>query len=576
MTTSLSSNTSATTLYPPQDPGQLSERKVGLDGIPNDIHYLIASELMECSPSAVQALGQSSKTLRQATLPLVFRHLVLKRSTKGSQTYEAYQALVEAFREHGNNEIAHHVRSLVVKNDLPEEDLMLVLDKISECGTLSKLSWETTAHISPSVLDKLHATWPDLELSVCVLNRAKAPIVLHRQMDTKLLSSPLLKKLTYNVYHEGASPEKPARSEWPKLTHALVSGGNVRALKIDSQPDRNRHRGDHVLKYTEPIRMMRLDITPGIRLPALEEFAFRGEGSWGPPPYLWDAEHCQLLREAMDMSRLRKLDFGSVMPVAFFSTFTGLLPELKALRFGIVPDGSINVTTRFIKSLKSLESLDIGRAQSAIDLLWPAIMKHKGSLKELILRPTTAGYCQPQYIDLERLQTLSIQFPMLERLGWDAPCKVEGNIIKLYRKTLGRPEHHVDPKHFAIVRSMNLKKLDLFLHLPDHATVYSEQLEQDAMGSIEAPPLDIDGSRAAAIGIMETISKAQERPLEKLTLHFARTGRSDRCQPYMMDTMMHLRRSKEEGAVGDSKYEVRGNQSWWGVSELQQEIMFED
>jgi len=273
-----------------------------------------------------------------------------------------------------------------------------------------------------SILDKLHATWPDLELSVCVLDRQKAPVAQHRRMDTRLLSSPLLKKLAYNVYFQGYDPKQAARSEWPKLTQALVTGGHVRSLRIEAKPDETRYKGDRVMDGTEPEKMMRLDITPGRRLAFLEELTIHVEGHWGGLPYPWDAEHRRLFREAIDASRLRMLDFGSDKPDPLFSALMGSLPRLKVLRFGIPRDGSVSVASRLIKSLKSLESLDIDQAQLGIDKLWPTIMKRKDTLKELILRPTTAGYCNPQYIDIDRLYTLSIQFPMLERLGWDAPC----------------------------------------------------------------------------------------------------------------------------------------------------------
>jgi len=123
---------------------------------------------------------------------------------------------------------------------------------------------------------------------------------------------------------------------------------------------------------------------------------------------------------------------------------------------------------------------------------------------------------------------------------------------------------------------MNLKKLDLFLHLPTEASAYSAELRQNMEGSISPPPLDEDGTRNAAITIMETISKAQKAPLEWLTLHFRRTGYYDRGQDYFMYTKMQLRRSKDDSAVGDAKYEVRGEQSWYNGSELHEEMLFEE
>ena len=127
--------------HPRQGSKELTDHKTGLEEVPDDIHYLIASGLKKSSPSAVLALGRSSKTLRQATLPIMFRDLVVKRGTETSRTYKAYQALIEGFRDGTGCEIADHVRNLTVKDDLPERDLILVLDKISERGTLRKLRY---------------------------------------------------------------------------------------------------------------------------------------------------------------------------------------------------------------------------------------------------------------------------------------------------------------------------------------------------------------------------------------------------------------------------------------------------
>jgi len=135
-----SSSCSDLPLHPRQGSKKLPlPNGLGLEGVPEDIHYLIASELKKSSPSAVLALGQSSKALRQATLPIIFRDLFLKRGIETGRTYEAYQALIDGCSDGTGCEIAEHVRNLVVKDDLPEGDLILILDKISECGTLRKV-----------------------------------------------------------------------------------------------------------------------------------------------------------------------------------------------------------------------------------------------------------------------------------------------------------------------------------------------------------------------------------------------------------------------------------------------------
>jgi hypothetical protein len=124
---------------------------------------------------------------------------------------------------------------------------------------------------------------------------------------------------------------------------------------------------------------------------------------------------------------------------------------------------------------------------------------------------------------------------------------------------------------------MNLKKLQIFLHLPREACDYSAELKQDVMGNIPPPPIDRASSKKAAIGIIETISKAQERSLEWLTLHFTREGYYDRFQPYLMWGNMQVRRSKDNNADGDNAYEVRGRQTWDSrAATLHDELIFEE
>ena len=280
-------------------------------------------------------------------------------------------------------------------------------------------SWETSEHMPASVLDKLHATWPNLELSVCCLNRIDARKPAHRQMDMKLLSSPLIRSLTYSVFFDSYRADEPAVSEWPRLTKALAVGGSVRKLRLQGSPDSRYNTGGKILAEDESKAMLQLAINPGMQFSALEELTLRGQSY----SYLWDITHCELLRDTLDWSRLRKLDFGNEMPEVFFATMKGRLPKLQALRFGVPYNTqSVGTIKRFIESLDNLTALDIIQAGFVIAELWPSIMKHKKNLKELLLRPTIGSYCSHECMGLAYLKSVATDFPSLERLGWDAPC----------------------------------------------------------------------------------------------------------------------------------------------------------
>lgn len=73
---------------------------------------------------------------RQATLPIIYQHFILKKLGHSSQ---AYQALLRRFRNKSDHEVARHVRRLRIKDDIPEEYFLLVIDRISASGRLKEL-----------------------------------------------------------------------------------------------------------------------------------------------------------------------------------------------------------------------------------------------------------------------------------------------------------------------------------------------------------------------------------------------------------------------------------------------------
>ncbi len=270
----------------------------------------------------------------------------------------------------------------------------------------------------------IHATLPNLELSVRLFDRWEAP-GHNRQMDTKLLSSPLLTKLDYSIYSQVNSPDEPSLSEWPKLIQSLASGGNIRAMhvhRVHDYPPWKARNTTTILSDDDPENLTLPDLPPDTRLPMLENLALTEASSWGRTKDLWDKEHYDLLQHRIDRSRLRSLNMGQYSSGAFFSSLNGLLPNLKELRFGLKQD-ALNDTKKFIESATDFESLDIYNSDVNMTALWPAIREHRSTLKQLILRPTFSNYYyEPRYPDPHYLDELKSDFPLLERLGWVVPC----------------------------------------------------------------------------------------------------------------------------------------------------------
>jgi hypothetical protein len=246
----------------------------------------------------------------------------------------------------------------------------------------------------PLVLDKLRKTWPDLQLSVHVLARGSATTKSgHRKMDEKLLSSPLLTSLTYEVIYKEYKGDRLPSFEWAKITRAIHVGGCLRILRLQIRP------GGRDPEYDS-----QFELFGDLPLPELEEITLHNAYEYNVTD-----EYCRMLANSVGMSKLHTLNFADGISTPFCEAFTGRLPDLKTLRVKIQRNVEVEITADFIKSLKRLESLDINGSLSVIDALWPAIMQHGATLKNLQLR---------QHIEIGRLEEVVNSFPSLERLGW--------------------------------------------------------------------------------------------------------------------------------------------------------------
>ena len=137
-------------------------------------------------------------------------------------------------------------------------------------------------------------------------------------------------------------------------------------------------------------------------------------------------------------------------------------------------------------------------------------------------------------------------------------------------------EIQTEPEYLEILSTMDLKKLDLFVHIPTEASEYSDELVQNMMGSIAPPPLNKKSSIKAATDIALHVSNRQADELNWLTLHISRPGLIDRAQPYMMFSGLQLRRNEREDGVTNSKYSVHGSMDWTFDSSIEEEIMFNE
>jgi hypothetical protein len=113
-----------------------AQETISFGDLPEDNYDLILSELAKNSFHDVLNAAQCTKSLRKAALPRVYRNITLATGPRGSKQETAHQALVDVFLHDRQGEIARHVRSITVLNEVRSEDIVSILERLAELRTL--------------------------------------------------------------------------------------------------------------------------------------------------------------------------------------------------------------------------------------------------------------------------------------------------------------------------------------------------------------------------------------------------------------------------------------------------------
>ncbi len=189
-----------------------------------------------------------------------------------------------------------------------------------------KSRWDVNRDIPPSIMSKLEEHWPNVKLSVKNHDRLAT--------DRPSLSSPLLHSLSFCILNHTATvvatDQLEQFSKLPTLREILLESSNLRKLGIKFEynwmPRQVKWRGNEAVP-----RLLNLPLESTDQLPPLEELTFSGPTE----TYEFDLKHCQLLRQCMDWSHLRRLDLGLSCPQHFFEEIGSSLKSLESLTMGI-------------------------------------------------------------------------------------------------------------------------------------------------------------------------------------------------------------------------------------------------
>ncbi|KAH6710810.1 hypothetical protein BKA61DRAFT_578638 [Leptodontidium sp. MPI-SDFR-AT-0119] len=218
-------------------------------------------------------------------------------------------------------------------------------------------------------------------------------------MDLDLLASPQLYSLECTVLCQSS----PANlSEFPVLTQILLQSSKLRVLRLACVSDSRFQFKDYQSKYatfgTDGSGPLNLFLKAGDKFPPLEQLAFISPthisptDDFSPQLYRLSRDHCLVMKESMDLSKLRTLDLGRTSSHVFFAELAGYVPNLKSLSFTI-PNPSVShqstgyiqsVTAEFLEPLSNLQELYIhNQSMQDYPKLWPIIRRHASTLQKL-------------------------------------------------------------------------------------------------------------------------------------------------------------------------------------------------
>ena len=116
------------------------QQRCSLESLPRDVHRIILLYLTDLSPSAVLNVARCSKILHHASIPFVYRTLVLSKGSSRSKELAAYKTIVNKFRDPASD-IVKYARHIIVQSKIPRQDLLMIIDSIAKGGRLARLEY---------------------------------------------------------------------------------------------------------------------------------------------------------------------------------------------------------------------------------------------------------------------------------------------------------------------------------------------------------------------------------------------------------------------------------------------------
>lgn len=248
-------------------------------------------------------------------------------------------------------------------------------------------SWDAKSMIPERVISKLEKSRPTVKLFVT--NNRRTEKTSDRAMDTLLLSSPLLYSLNYSIL-QGATSSGIVCSEFRRLKDILLQSPKleVLSLAVYNSTGNDFPVPQASLDWHPLLPIGSPEVEPLTKLDTLtipSRFSYSGEAI--------SRIYSSIIAQSNDFTNLRQLNLLNLGGNYSFELLKGRVPNVKHLEFvfKIESQNRRSYGQQFCKnathvrdlldSINALETLHITSEEENFDILWPAILKHRSSLR---------------------------------------------------------------------------------------------------------------------------------------------------------------------------------------------------
>ena len=375
--------------------------------------------------------------------------------------------------------------------------------------------------IPQGVISKLEGRHPSARLYAT--NNRRDNKTSDSPMDVRLLSSPLLYSLNYSIFY-GTTPSGIVCSEFRKLKEILVQSSKLNLLSLAVYPT-DLHDID-IPKAPGDWHSF-LPVGSGDPLWKLHTLKIPNQITYNVQPI--SKVYSTIFSQSNDFTQVNRINLNNVCGYYSFEPLKGRVPNLKHLELAFRTEDPArrrwdtshlcrdpSLVRQFIESINGLEILQITNYQESFDILWPAILKHRGTLQRLSIHtPPDKEYKRnlPPVLSvdqMEQLQESKISHIALDVLivdiTWVSVSHESEKILFTNRTKFSNSDTdlnklELDPSTaLCLAGFTRFESLTVYIELPIEASVFSEVYNPIAQGD-SVPPLIEEKAEEVAIEI---------------------------------------------------------------------------